>query len=107
MIKNMLKQTKFEDKTVKSTQLLLVPVGLHDFQIFPDRTAHACSVGARNICSVSVFIVLASPAAGFRGARISSLPTVKLVYKAKYLTAGISSIKLNNISADDSLRAFE
>ena len=29
----MLKQTKFEDKTAKSTQLLLVLVGLHDFQI--------------------------------------------------------------------------
>ena len=41
LIKNTLKQTKFEDKTVKSTQLLLFPVGLHDFQIFPDRTAHA------------------------------------------------------------------
>ena len=106
MIKNTLKQTKFEDKTVKSTQLSLVPVGLHDFQIFPDRTAHACSVGAGNICSVSVFFVLASRAGVFRGARISSLPTVKLVYKAKYVTAGIASIKLNNISADDSLRAF-
>ena len=109
MIKNTLKQTKFEDKTVKSTQLSLVPVGLHDFQIFPDRTAHACSVGVGNkgnICSVSVFFVLASRAGVFRGARISSLPTVKLVYKAKYVTAGIASIKLNNISADDSLRAF-
>jgi len=61
---NMLKQTKFEDKTVKSTQLSLVPVGLHDFQIFPDRTVHAWSVEAGNrlrkqgnICSVSVFFV--------------------------------------------------
>ena len=35
----MLKQTKFEDKTVKSTQLSLVPVGFRDFQIFPDRMA--------------------------------------------------------------------
>ena len=81
LIKNTLKQTKV--KTVKSTQLSLVPVGLHDFQIFPDRTAHACSVGAGNkgnICSVSVFFVLASRAGVFRGARISSLPTVKLVY---------------------------
>ena len=41
MIKNTLKQTKFEDKTVKSTHLSLVPVGLHDFQIFPDRKARA------------------------------------------------------------------
>ena len=32
LIKNTLKQTKFEDKTVKSTKLSLVPVGLHDFQ---------------------------------------------------------------------------
>ena len=44
MIKNTLKQTKFEDKTAKSTQLSLVLVGLHDFQIFPDRTAHAGGV---------------------------------------------------------------
>ena len=40
LIKNTLKQTKFADKTVISTQLSLVLVGLHDFQIFPDRTAH-------------------------------------------------------------------
>ena len=51
------KKTKFEDKTVKFTQLSLVPVGLHDFQIFPDRTAHAWSVEVGNICSVSVFFV--------------------------------------------------
>ena len=57
LIKNMLKQTKFEDKTVKSTQLSLVLVGLHDFQIFPDRTAHAWSVEVGNICSVSVFFI--------------------------------------------------
>ena len=42
-IKNTLKQTKFEENTVKSTQLSLVLVGLHDFQIFPDRKAHAWS----------------------------------------------------------------
>ena len=41
LIKNTLKQTKFEDKTVKSTQLSLVPAGLHDFQIFPDRMREA------------------------------------------------------------------
>ena len=41
MIKNTLKQTKFEDKTVKSTQLSLVPVGLYDFQIFPDHMREA------------------------------------------------------------------
>ena len=40
--KNTLKQTKFEDKTVKSTHLSLALVnGLHDFPDFPDRTAHA------------------------------------------------------------------
>ena len=53
----MLKQTKFEDKTVKSTQLSLVLVGLHDFQMFPDRTAHASSVEVGNVCSVSVFFI--------------------------------------------------
>ena len=37
-IKNTLKQTKFEYKTVKSTQLSLVLVGLRNFQINPDRT---------------------------------------------------------------------
>ena len=42
---------------MKSTQLSLVLVGLHDFQIFPDRTAHAWSVEVGNICSVSVFFV--------------------------------------------------
>ena len=42
MIKNTLKQTKFEDKTVESTQLSLVLVGLHNFQIFPGHTAHVC-----------------------------------------------------------------
>ena len=54
MIKNTLKETKFEDKTVKSTQPLL---GLHDFLIFSNRTAHASSVEAGNICSVSLFFV--------------------------------------------------
>jgi len=40
--KNTLKQTKFEDKTVKSTHLSLALVsGLQDFPDFPDRTAHA------------------------------------------------------------------
>ena len=41
LIKNTLKQTTFEDKTVKSTQLSLVLLGIHDFLIVPDRTAHA------------------------------------------------------------------
>ena len=38
---NTLKQTKFESKTVKSTQPSLVLIGLLDFLIFPNRTAHA------------------------------------------------------------------
>ena len=46
--KNTLKQTKFEDKTVKSTLLSLVRFGLHDLQIFRDRTAHAWSVEVRS-----------------------------------------------------------
>ena len=41
LIKNTLKQTKFEDKKVKSSHLSLVFVGLHDFKIFPDRNVHA------------------------------------------------------------------
>ena len=40
MIKNTLKQKKFEDKTVKSTQPSLVLIGLHDFLIFSNRMAH-------------------------------------------------------------------
>ena len=56
-MKNTLKQTKSEDKTVKSTQLSLVVMGNHDFQIFPDLTAHAWSVQVGNLCSVSVFFV--------------------------------------------------
>ena len=53
MITNMLKQTKLEDKTVKSTQLLLVLVGLHDFQIFVERMCEAWKW--KKICSISVF----------------------------------------------------
>ena len=64
--------TKFEDKTVKPTQLSLVLVGLHDFQIFPDRTAHAWSVEVGNICSVSVFFVrVLSLHVGWRKIQIS------------------------------------
>ena len=57
MIKNTLKQTKFEDKTVKSTQPSLALIGLHDFLIFSNRMARAWSVEAGNTCSVSVFFV--------------------------------------------------
>ena len=48
MIKNTLKQSKFEDKTVKFTQPSLVLIGLHDFLIFSNRTAHAWSVEVGN-----------------------------------------------------------
>ena len=41
LIKNTQKQTKFEDKTVKSTQPSLALIGLNDFLIFSNRTAHA------------------------------------------------------------------
>ena len=44
-------------QTVKSTHISLVLVGLYDFQIFPDRTAHAWGVEAGNVCSVSVSYV--------------------------------------------------
>ena len=50
----MLKQTKFEDKTVKSTLTLVN--GFHDFPDFPDR-ARMREAWKRNICSVSVFFV--------------------------------------------------
>ena len=58
-IKNRLKQTKFEYKTVKSTQFSLVLVGLRDFQINPDgrRCVKRGSGKQGNICSVSVFFV--------------------------------------------------
>ena len=52
MIRNTLKQTKFKDKTVKSTLTLVK--GLHGFPDFPDR---ARMRGSGNICSVSVFFV--------------------------------------------------
>ena len=57
LIKNTLKQTEFEGKTVKSSQPSLVLVGLHDFLIFSNRTVYAWSVEAGNVCSVSVFFV--------------------------------------------------
>ena len=37
LIKNTQKQTKFEDKAVKSTQPSLVLIGHHDFLIFSNR----------------------------------------------------------------------
>ena len=52
---NTLKQTKFKDKTVKSTQPSLVLFGLHDFLIFSNRMVHAWSVEAGNIFGISLF----------------------------------------------------
>ena len=42
---------------MKSTQPLLVLIGLHDFLIFSNRMAHVWGVESGNICSVSVFFV--------------------------------------------------
>ena len=51
-----LKQTKFEDKTVRSTQPSLALIGLHDFLIFSNRTAHAWSVEAgKHMFGLSLF----------------------------------------------------
>ena len=75
--KNTLKQTKFEDKTVKSTLLSLALVnGLHDFLIFSNRMARAWSVEAGNICSVSVFFVrVGSQISPRRAKRDSNIPS--------------------------------
>ena len=73
---NTLKQTKFEDKTVKSTQPSLVPIGLHDFLIFSNRMAHAWSAEAGNICSVSVFFVrVGSQISQRRAKKDSNIPS--------------------------------
>ena len=74
---NTLKQRKFGDKTVKSTQLSLVSVGgLHDFQMFLDRTAHAWSMEGGNICSVSVFFVrVGSQISPRRAKKDSNIPS--------------------------------
>ena len=82
---------------MKSTQLSLVHVGLHDFQISPDRTAHAWTVEAgnrlrkqRNICSVSVFFVrvgsLISPRRAKKDSNIPSpgIPWVPETFLARF-----------------------
>ena len=69
-----IKQTKFENKTVKSTQPSLVLIDLHDFLIFSNRTAYAWSVEAGNICSVSVFFVRVESQISPRWAKKDSKP---------------------------------
>ena len=81
--------TKFEDKTVKSTQLSLVLVGLHDFHSFPDRTAHAWSVEVGNICSVSVFFVrVGSQISPRRAKKDSNIPSPGRTRSVKCPTPG-------------------
>ena len=87
--KNTLKQTKFEDKTVKSTQPSLVLVGLHDFLIFSNRTAHAWSVKAGNICSVSVsFFRVGSQISPRRAKKDSNIPSPGRTRSVKCPTPG-------------------
>ena len=76
MNKNTLKQTKFEDKTVKSTQISPVLVGLHDFQIFPGRTYGACvkrSLPSQSFSSESAAKYLHDLLVGGRKIQISPL----------------------------------
>ena len=89
MIKNTLKQTKFEDKTVKSTQPSLVLIGLHDFLIFSNHMAHASSVEAGNICSVSVFFVrVGSQISPRRVKKDSNIPSPGRTISVKCPTPG-------------------
>ena len=89
LIKNTLKQTKWEDKTVKSTQPSLVLFGLHDFLIFSNRMAHAWSVEAGNICSVSVFFVrVGSQISPRRAKKDSNIPSPGRTRSVKCPTPG-------------------
>ena len=97
-----LKQTKFEDKTVKSTQPLLVLIGLHDFLIFSNRTVHAWSVEAGNICSVSVFFVrVGGQISPRRAKKDSNIPSPGRARSVKCPTPGptktIKSPPQNNV----------
>ena len=84
LIKNALKQTKFEDKTVKSTQPSLVFIGRHDFLILSNRMAHA-----GNICSVSVFFVrVGSQISPRRAKKDSNIPSPGRTRSVKYPTPG-------------------
>ena len=76
MIKNTLKQTKFEDKTAKSTQLSLVLIGLHDF--LP-------------ICSVSVFFDrIGSQISPPRAKKDSNIPSPGRTRSVKCPTPGLT-----------------
>ena len=88
-IKNTLKHPKFEENTVKSTQLSLVLVGLYDFQIFLDRAAHAWSLEVGNICSVSVFFVRVGSQISLRRAKKdSNIPSPGRTRSVKCPTPG-------------------
>ena len=78
--------TKFEDKTVKPTQLSLVLVGLHDFQIFPDRTAHAWSVEGKHMFGLSLFCP--SPQSPRRAKKDSDIPSPGRTSSVKCPTPG-------------------
>ena len=90
-IKNRLKQTKFEYKTVKSTQLSLVLVGLRDFQINPDRRRCVKRGSGKqgNICSVSVFFVwVGSQNSPRRAKKDSNIPSPGRTRSVKCPTPG-------------------
>ena len=72
---------------MKSTQPSLVLIGLHDFLIFSNRTAHAWSVEAGNICSVSVFFVRVGSQISLRRAKKdSNIPSAGRTRSVKYPT---------------------
>ena len=59
-----------------STQPSLVLISLHDFLIFSNRTVHAWSVEAGNICSVSVFFIrVGSQISPRRAKKDSNIPS--------------------------------
>ena len=85
----MLKQTKCEDKTVKSRQLSLVPVGLRDFQIFPDRTALCEAWKWETYVLVAVFFVrVSSQISPRRTKKDSNIPSPGRTRSAKCPTPG-------------------
>ena len=108
MNKNTLKQTKFEDKTVKSTQISPVLVGLHDFQIFPDRTYGAC---VKRGSSVSVFFVRVgsqiSPRSPRRAKKDSNIPSPGRTRSVKCPTKRQQSVSTSKMNyAFTSLNGF-